>query len=118
MPSTLAQQLQQKYENKKVLVLGFGREGKSSYHLLRSVFPEKELFVMDRQKIQDSFFTDQKLILDQNYLQNVQAYDVIFKTAGIPISHPTLQIYLQGGGVVTSQSNEFLEAYHQQTIGV
>ena len=34
-------------ENKKILILGFGKEGKSTYNFLRKYFEEKKLFVAD-----------------------------------------------------------------------
>ena len=36
--------------NKKVLILGFGREGKSTYSYIRKHLPEKELFIGDMNK--------------------------------------------------------------------
>ena len=34
-------------ENKKVLLLGFGREGQSSYRLIRRVLPELHFTIAD-----------------------------------------------------------------------
>jgi UDP-N-acetylmuramoylalanine-D-glutamate ligase len=35
-------------ENKRVLILGFGKEGQSTYSYIRNILPEKELFISDR----------------------------------------------------------------------
>ena len=35
-------------ENKSILILGFGMEGESSYRFLRKHFPEKNLFIADK----------------------------------------------------------------------
>ena len=40
--------LKSKLKGKRVLLLGFGREGQSSYRLLRSVLPDLYLGVADK----------------------------------------------------------------------
>ena len=37
-------------KNKKIAILGFGREGKSSYNLIRKYLPEKEITILDQSK--------------------------------------------------------------------
>ena len=37
-------------ENKTILILGFGKEGESTYNFLRGNFPEKKLFIADKNK--------------------------------------------------------------------
>ena len=39
--------LKQICENRQVCLLGFGREGQSSYLAIRKVLPEQELFIHD-----------------------------------------------------------------------
>lgn len=117
MLSKLASSLQQ-YQDKKILILGFGREGLSSYHFLRSLFPNQELFVMDKNPAVTTKIQDPGLIFCPNYLRDLSDYDLIFKTAGVSIAEPAIQTYLQQNGQVTSQLNEFLKVYAQQTIGI
>ena len=118
MTQKLSQSLQEQLKDKKILILGFGREGQSTYHLLRAIFPEKELFIMDKNKVDDTFLSDTKIKLAATYLDKLEGYDVIFKTPGISILEPNLQAYIQNGGKITSQSNEFLCVYANQVIGV
>jgi UDP-N-acetylmuramoylalanine--D-glutamate ligase len=114
----LHQHLTQKYADKKILILGFGREGKSTYKILRECFPDKQIFISDNQKINVTEFADENLIWDDKYLQNLAAYEVIFKTPGISFREPELQQVFSQTMLITSQLREFLEVYAKQTIGV
>jgi UDP-N-acetylmuramoylalanine--D-glutamate ligase len=116
--TTLFQNLATKYKDKEILILGFGREGKSTAALLRQIFPEKEIFVSDEKKVDDQLLADLHLTNDSSYLTKLTEYDVVFKTPGISTENPAIQNYIQSGKILTSQLNEFLELYKQQTIGV
>jgi len=87
-------------KDKKILILGFGREGRDNFRFLRKLFPKKVLGIADRLKIKDSpkeslrLPTGQvrfkindrkvKLHLGENYLKALKNYDVIIKSPGIP----------------------------------
>ena len=43
----MLEELLKELENKKIVILGFGREGKSTYNFLREHFEEKEIDVID-----------------------------------------------------------------------
>ncbi len=68
--------------NKKILILGFGREGKSTYNYIRKHLPEKELFIGDRNepRIEDD---NVSLIFGENYLDCLGDFDIVFKSPGI-----------------------------------
>ena len=54
----------EKIEKKKVLILGFGREGLSTYRFLRKLFPEKKLAFADKKELGElgtNFITTIKL---------------------------------------------------------
>ena len=58
-------------KDKKILILGFGREGQDTFKFLKQLFPKKEICIADQK-------------LDKNYLKKLGGYDVIVKTPGIP----------------------------------
>lgn len=58
-------------KNKKILILGFGKEGKDTLKFLKKLFPKKKVDIGDRK-------------LDKNYLKKLKGYDVIIKSPGIP----------------------------------
>lgn len=39
------------FKNKKVLILGFGREGMSTYRFLRNMYPDMHLTIADKNEI-------------------------------------------------------------------
>lgn len=77
-------------KNKKIVILGFGREGKATYNFIRNHFPEKELDIIDENIdiLSDenrAYFEDMNLnmIKTSDYLAILDNYDCIFKTPGI-----------------------------------
>ena len=64
-------------KNKKVLILGFGREGKSTLNYIRKHLPDKELFVSDKNKpeIDDE---NVKVIFGDDYLKCLGDFDIVF----------------------------------------
>ncbi len=69
-------------KNKKILILGFGREGKSTYNYIRKHLPEKELFIADKNEVEicdDNVNT----IYGDDYLKCLGEFDIVFKSPGI-----------------------------------
>ena len=115
-------------KNKKVLILGFGREGMDNFKFLRSLFPNKILGVGDRLEIKSLPKKAKKLIhyekcsrrvrlhLGKNYLDALKNYDVIIKSPGIPPR--ILKPFLKKRQGITSQTEIFLENCLGKIIGV
>jgi len=112
-------------EKKKLLILGFGREGQSTLKFLRKIFPKKEIGVADKknlsefpQKIQNVILNDKnlKFFLGENYLSHLSQFDLIIKTPGISLNF--LKKYLKKEQKVTSAVEIFLKAHRNETIGV
>ena len=70
-------------EKKRILILGFGREGKDTFRFLRKLFPEKVIGIADRQNIKCKSLNI-KCYLGKNYLKAIKNYDIIVKSPGIP----------------------------------
>lgn len=122
---SLRQRLRQRYQGQKILILGFGREGRTSYHFLRRLLPEQHFWLMDETAIhpQDSIFWQEEtgsfdpnvsFLTGAQYLQDLGAYDIIFKTPGLP------GYRLQGvpAKKITSQTNEFAALVGNRVIGI
>lgn len=70
-------------KDKKILILGFGREGKDTFLFLKKMFPKKALAVADRKKIKKPS-RETKVFFGKSYLQAGKKYDIVIKAPGIP----------------------------------
>ncbi len=115
-------------EDKRILILGAGREGLSNYLFLRKVFPQKELTLADRipqknlnaqwKKIFAQDFRLKKQLGAENYLENLSAFDLIFLTPGIPPALDQLVKAKNLGVKFSSNTELFLKLVKGKTIGV
>jgi len=114
-------------KNKRILILGFGREGVDSFKFLRKLFPKKILGVADRNKkiknqkskIKNLIRNDKKIKwhLGENYLQAIKNYDMVIKSPGIPIYFPEIKKAYQKGKI-TSQTEIFFDNCPGKIVGV
>lgn len=76
------------FKNKNIVILGFGKEGKSTYTFIRKYLKDIHLTIKDKNdKIKDDeLLKDDKnitIITGENYLNDLDKYDLIMKTPGI-----------------------------------
>lgn len=90
-----------KLKDKKILILGFGREGQDTFRFLKKLFPKKKIGIADQK-------------FDKNYLKKIKDYDVVIKTPGIPFK----KIPRPGLGKITTQTEIFFENCPGKIIGV
>ena len=98
--------------NKKILILGFGREGKSSLDFIRRELPEAEVAVADQQ---DIVVENTTVISGKNYLDACKDYDLILKAPGVIIKD---YLDAETKAKITSQTDLFMRVFHRQIIGV
>ncbi len=104
---------------KKTLILGFGREGKSTFRFIKKHFPTIDINIADKNCNLDTSDTGdinpENLFLGEKYLDAIQYFDVIIKSPGINIKavHEKYKHKLW-----LSQTGLFLEQYHRQVIGI
>ena len=79
------------FKDKKVIILGFGREGKSSYNFLRKNFENIAIEIVDENQnlIEENRFLKEDKNLEFNlssdYFRDIDSYDVVLKTPGISL---------------------------------
>ncbi|MCX6759486.1 MAG: Mur ligase family protein [Candidatus Nealsonbacteria bacterium] len=128
-------------KSKRILILGFGREGRNTFRFLRKLFPKKVLGIADKnEKVDQSCLATElpfmeakvekkessstklsnrkikfyKLHLGENYLKVLNDYDVIIKSPGIPFKIiPRSELRK-----LTSQTEIFFDNYQGQIIGI
>ena len=92
---------------KRILVLGFGREGRSTLCFLNKYLPDAVVALADKNEME----------LVQHfgigYLEVIYDYDIVIKTPGI-----SLKDFDTKGVEITSQTDLFLSQFHSQTIGI
>lgn len=109
------------FQGKKIIILGFGKEGQSTYNLIRKYLPEQHLYISDRkenfQKNFDYLKNDSYLtfISGENYLDNLDSYDIIMKSPGISFAYLDTTKYLSK---IKSQLELLLEFFDNFTIGI
>ena len=92
---------------KRILVLGYGREGKSTLRFLRKYMPEAVVAVADKNAMEDVQY------FGASYLEAMYDYDIVIKTPGI-----SLKDFDTKGVEITSQTDLFLGQFHSQTISI
>jgi len=103
--------------DKKILILGFGREGKDTFSFLRKLFPDKVLGIADKLKISGLRYKNIKLHLGKDYLKALKDYDLIVKSPGIPIHLKEIEKAFKEGKI-TSQTEIFLKHCPGKIVGV
>ncbi len=97
-----------------VLILGFGREGHSSYAFLKKYFPHLAIGVADSNETLKTEGIEAAMHLGSGYMQALDKYDMILKSPGVRLEGVDPQLEKR----ISSQTDIFLEAYGPQTIGV
>ena len=99
--------------NHKVLILGFGREGRSTYDIIRRHLPEKEIGISDIKEIE---LDDSHAVLysGNDYTKCINEYDVVIKTPGISLS----DYIVNDETILTCQTDLFLKFSDCLCVGV
>ncbi len=103
-------------KNKSVLILGFGREGQSSYHFIHSIFPDKKISIADMNGNSEAIRQLQNIdkniefILGEQYRSRISEFELVLKSPGVFIKdHPKN---------ISSQTELFMKHFGSQTIGI
>ena len=99
---------------KRILILGFGREGKSSLAFIRKFLPHAVVGVADKNAdAMKDLGGDVAVYSGENYFDAVNNYDIVLKTPGISLLGKNVDL-----SKITSQTDLFLEEFHNQIIGI
>ncbi len=107
-------------ENRKILILGFGREGQSTFRFLMKCFPGNEVAVADSnpdilEKTGIEITKNVPFYSGISYLDNANNYDIIIKSPGIPVNLLKDKI---PDRKITSQTGLFLTQFRNQVVGI
>lgn len=108
------------FEHKSIALLGFGREGKSTYKLFRNIFPLKTLTLIDennevRYDVLKKDDANLLFITGKGCMNEIDNFDIAVKSPGIPSNIlPDNLRKVQ----ITSQTDIFLHLFGKQVIGI
>ena len=109
----MCKQLVDFYKDKKILIMGFGREGISTYNYIRKYLPQKQLGIADMKEIT---IDDENVTLHTgtNYMEAMADYDIVMKTPGISVRDAVIP----EGVTITCQTDLFLKFAPCMKIGI
>ncbi len=108
-------------ENKKILILGFGLEGQSTYKFIRKYLRDQTIYIADKRENfneQSELLKNEKnaiYISGDNYLKNLDNYDIIMKSPGISLKGINTEKFEEK---IKSELELLLEFFDVYTIGV
>lgn len=110
----------EKIEKNKVAILGFGKEGISTYRFIRRHLPEKDLTIIDKNEtLKDNtiFSCDLHVTfcLGEHYLEHLNDFELIIKSPGVCLKDIRTDLL---ENKITSQIGFILEDTDFFTIGV
>jgi UDP-N-acetylmuramoylalanine--D-glutamate ligase len=97
---------------KRVLLLGFGKEGQATYKMLKNIGLYTELGIADIHH--PGNVSDAVIYSGEGYLDHIDDYDVVFKSPGVVLPKD----YREYACKITSQTEIFLQAFNRQVIGI
>ncbi len=105
------------FQGKKVAILGFGLEGKSTYHFIRR-YSDMDVTIIDKKNVvldnseleKDAHVT---CIYGEDYLNHLQGFDIIMKSPGVITKDMDCTPY-----PFTSQLELLLEVNRSHVIGI
>lgn len=109
------------FKDKKIIILGFGREGISTYNLIRKYLPNQKLYIADQKEdfasSSDALKGDQNVecICGNSYLEGLEEYDIIMKAPGVSFAHMDTSKY---ASKIKSQIELLWEFFDAKTIGI
>lgn len=95
---------------KKVLILGFGREGKSTYNIIKNM--DCHIGIADINDVR--FEADVDFIIGVDYQKAIYEYDIVFKSPGIVLEDKSEDVLNK----LVSQTDCMIKRFKNQIIGI
>ena len=103
--------------DKNIAILGFGREGKTSYQFIKKYLPESKITIIDSVDYSSDDLvkedTNVSFVFGEKYLDYLNDYDLILKTPGISLLGVEYD-----SSKITSQIELLLETHRDKVIGI
>ena len=100
------------FDNRNVVILGFGAEGKSTYEHIKKYSVGASITIADQNEISGDY--DAKFCCGENYQSAIYDADIVMKSPGVVLDKlPPEQM-----AKITSQIELFLEKHRDRVIGI
>lgn len=101
------------FSGRSVLILGFGKEGQSTYNFLRKYYPNKKIAIADKRDI--TLNDDNvELISGESYLDSINKFDIVMQSPGISLRDVKVTASVE----ITGQMDLFLRFAECTKIGI
>ena len=113
-------QLVEFVKEKNIAIIGFGREGKSTYKFIRNYLSDEVITILDgNTKLfeNNEFLKDDKnlkVVLGDNYLDDLNDFDVIMKSPGVKLGNKCDNVKDK----ITSQHALVFKYFKNQIVGI
>ncbi|MBP3283980.1 MAG: UDP-N-acetylmuramoyl-L-alanine--D-glutamate ligase [Clostridia bacterium] len=107
----LIQEIKKALDGKSIVILGFGREGKATYHFVKKYVNYKELAIADERQAE----VPEKVYYGTDYCEGLNDFDVVIKSPGISFKELKGKVDFEK---VTSQTELVLNFYRKNMIGI
>ncbi len=117
----MVKELVEYFKGKKILILGFGMEGQSTYKFIREYLKDQKVYIADKDEgfeTKYEFLKEEKnavYISGECYLDNLEQYDIIMKGPGISFAQIDTSSFREK---IKSQLELLLEFFDIYTIGI
>ena len=115
-------QIIEKLKDKNIVILGFGKEGKSTYRFIRKYLSDVHLTIADKYNITDDELIKNDdnvdIVFGEDYLKNLDKFDLIIKSPGISLNYLSEEYHANIKDKITSQLELLLEVNKKNIIGI
>lgn len=113
----MQEEIFKRLDGKKIAILGFGLEGKSTYKFIRK-FSKCTLYILDQKDYSnDELIKNDSnvVVIHDNYLDNLDSYDIIIKAPGVVLKDIDITNFKDK---ITSQLELLMEVNRKNIIGI
>lgn len=115
--NNFAEYIKKYTDGKSVCILGFGREGKSTYGILSKYCTPSSVAIADLNDIDrnaNSLPESVELICGEDYQRSLDNYDIVFKSPGIVLEKQPSELKCE----ISSETQLFFSVFRDQIIGI
>ena len=82
-------------KDKNIVILGFGKQGRSTLNFIRKHFQDKKITIADKNEEIDKTGLDENIEfkLGENYLKDIDKFDLIIKAPGVVLKDENISSF-------------------------